>query len=213
MVSKFFFIAALTAAFLGAVPTAEGQVLIYKIDFSDAKGINFHTFTGGYVVVPVLGGDASFLLTSNEQGKTYSESSGGGKLFTAVTGSGDQKAVLSATTGSGTASGSMVALGDIDHIFKVNSPTVTLAVRVATSLNGTLVSADDESTATSTAVDGSIGSAGVADVKLSLDETESSRANKKGLSVDGAMEVLRTELERKGYSAAATDTEVPATDQ
>jgi hypothetical protein len=122
-----------------------------------------------------------------------------------VSGGGDQKAVLSATTGSGTASGAMVALGDINHVIKVNSRTLTLAARVAKSLHGTIVSADDESTATTTAVDGSIGAAGFADVKLVLDEDETNRANKDGLTQAETVDQLEIELERQGFSAVESD--------
>lgn len=209
MLRKFLYAVAIAIATLAAASPAAAQVLVYKIDFSGAKGINFHTFEGGFVVVPLLGGEASFLLTSTEDGRTYSESDSGGTFFTAVTGGGDQKAVLSATTGGGTASGALVALGDINHSIKVNSRTVTLAARVARSLNGTFVSADDESTAASTAVDGSIGSAGVADVKLSLDEDETNRANKDGLDVDTTLDKLKIELERRGFSAADSDGSTP----
>lgn len=198
-------------AILGFSKESQGQVLVYKIDFGGAEGINFHVFEGGYVIAPLLGGAASFLLTSSEDGRTYTESSEGGNFFTAVTGGGDQKAVLSATTGAGTASGAMVAMGDINHVIKVNSRTITLAAKVAKTLHGTLVSADDESEATGTAIDGSLGSAGVADVKMVLDEKETNKANKDGLTQAQTVEQLKIELERQGFAAAADDTEEPAT--
>lgn len=196
---------AATLGLLGfSTTSSQAQVLVYKIDFGGAKGINFHIFEGGYIVAPLLGGTASFLLTSTEGGRTYLESADGGNFFTAVTGGGDRKAVLSATTGSGTAAGAMVALGDINHVIKVNSRTLTLAARVAKSLNGTIVSADDESTVDSTAVDNSIGSAGFADLKMSLDEGQTNSANKDGLTMAETITQLKTELERQGFSAADT---------
>ncbi len=186
--------------------SSKAQVVVYKIDFSNAKGVNFYSFDGGYVVVPLLGGSASFLLTSTtDEGRTYIESAEGGNFFTAVTSGGDQKAVLSATTGTGTAAGALVAIGDINHVIKVTSRTLTLAAKVAKSLSGTLVSADDESSAESTAIDGSIGSAGVADLKMSLDERETNDANKDSLSLADTLEVLKIELERQGYSAEGGD--------
>jgi hypothetical protein len=190
----------LMCLWLGLSAAAHAQVLVYKADIGGAKGINFHTFDGGYVVAPLLGGAASFLLTSSEDGRTYTESADGGHLFTAVSGSGDQKAVVSATTGSGTASGTLVAIGDINHVIKVNSRTLNLAAKVAKSLTGTLVSADDEGESTTTAVDGSIGSAGVADLKLVLDEDLTHSANKDGLTVAETIEQAKLELDRRGYS-------------
>ena len=193
----------LLLAVLLCASAARGQVLIYKFDTSDAKGINFHTFEGGYVVAPLLGGDATFLLTTKEDGRRYVESSGGGRLFTAVSGSGDRKAVISATTGLGTAEGAIVALGDINHMVKISSPASTITARVAKSLHGTLVSADDESEAESEARDGSIGAAGVADVKITLDEKETNRVNGDDLTLAQAVEHLKLELEREGYSPAS----------
>lgn len=179
---------------------SRAQVLIYKVDIGSAKGVNFHTFDGGFVVAPLLGGGATFLLTTSEDGRKFIESPDGGKLFTAVSGSGDQKAVVAATTGAGTAAGSLVAIGDINHVIKVNSRTVNLAAKVAKTLIGTLVSADDESESSTTAVDGSIGSAGVADVKLVLDEDQTNSANKDGLSLAEAVDQAKLELERHGFS-------------
>lgn len=194
----------LMLALLGLSTEARGQVLVYKLDIGGAKGINFHTFEGGFVVAPLLGGAATFLLTSSEDGRTFTEAPEGGKLFIAVTSGGDQKAVVSSTTGSGTAAGSIVALGDVNHVIHVKSRTLTLAARVAKTLIGTLVSADDESEATSTAVDGSIGSAGVADVKLVLDEDQTNRVNKDGLSLTDAVAEVKLELERQGFSDGST---------
>lgn len=200
MVSCIFLLAALLLP--GA---AVGQVLVYKFDTSDAKGINFHTFEGGYVVAPLLGGEATFLLTTKEDGRRYLEASGGGRLFTAVSGSGDRKAVISASTGLGTAEGAIVALGDINHTVKISSPTSTITARVAKTLHGTLVSADDESEAETEARDGSIGAAGVADVKITLDEKETNRVNRDDLTLAQAVEHLKLELEREGYSPVSGD--------
>jgi hypothetical protein len=199
--TRAFILCGVLTAFLGFSKGMQAQVLVYKVDIGGAKGINFHTFEGGYVVAPLLGGAASFLLTSTEDGRTFTESAEGGNFFTAVTGGGDQKAVLSATTGDGTAAGALVALGDINHVIKINNRTVTLAAKVAKTLTGTLVSADDESTADSTAIDGSLGSAGMADVKMVLDEKETNRANKDGLTLAQTIEQLKIELERQGFSA------------
>ncbi|RBP35336.1 hypothetical protein DES53_1223 [Roseimicrobium gellanilyticum] len=195
----------LLLAVLLCASAAQGQVLVYKFDTSDAKGINFHTFEGGYVVAPLLGGDATFLLTTKEDGRQYLESSGGGRLFTAVSGSGDKKAVISASTGLGAAEGALVALGDINHTVKISSPASTITARVAKALHGTLVSADDESDAETEARDGSIGNGGTADVKITLDEKETNRVNDDGLTLAQTVEHLKLELEREGYRPVSGD--------
>ena len=62
----------------------------------------------------------------------------------------------------------------------------------------------DESEASSTALDGSIGSAGIAELKLVLDEGQSNKANRDGLSVSETVEQVILELERRGFSPEGT---------
>lgn len=190
---------------------AGAQVLVYRIEIGKEKGINYHPFEGGFFTAPLLGGSGTFLLTSTDGGRTYTESADSGRLFTAVDGK-EKKAVISATTGGdSTAQGALVALGKIDHILKVNSPLVSLSVRVAESLSGTAVSSDDESGATTPAEDGSIGSAGVSQLKLILDEPWTNYANDHGLSISQTVEELKVELGRQGYTNGSTETPTPAT--
>ncbi len=188
------------------VPSLSGQVLVYKVDVKEAKGINFHTFEGGYVVAPLLGGEVSFLLTTTDGGRQYVESPSGGRLFTAVDGGSSRKSVLSAVTGSGTAGGAMVVMGDINHSVRISNPSATITAKVARTLSGTLVSADDEAEAETTAEDGSIGSAGFAEVKLTLDEDETNRVNRDDLTLEQALEHLKLELARQGYTSAEATT-------
>lgn len=197
------------AMFLVARP-AQSQVLVYRIEIVKSSGINFHTFEGGFFAAPILGGTGSFLLTSTEDGRTYSESDSGGLLFTAI-GEGQKKSVISGTTGTGTAKGAFVALGDINHTLSVNSPTASLTVRVARVLSGSAVSADDESTATSTALDGSIGSAGIAQLKFVLDDKQTTLANKQGSSLSQTVTQLKQQLEAEGYTAETTSTTTTTT--
>lgn len=187
-----------------AVSTAGAQVLVYKIEITENEtGINYHPFEGGFFTAPLLGGSGTFLLTSSDGARTFTESADSGRLFTAVDGK-EKKAVISATTGGdSTAQGALVALGKIDYLLKVNSPTVSLSVRVADSLSGTAVSADDESEATAPADDGSIGSAGVSEIRLVLDKPSTNFANDHGLSLSQTVEELKLELGRQGFSNGA----------
>ena len=194
-------------------PSLSAQVLVYELDISAAKGINFHPFEGGYFVAPLLGGNGTFLLTTSENGREYIEGSEGGRMFTGISGSGERKAVISAVTGGGTATGALVAQGDINHQLKVSNPTSTITAKVAKTLHGTLVSADDESSAESAGLDGSIGSAGTADVKASLEVDETNEVNKEGLTLEEAVEHLKLELARQGYSQAVADAEDETDDE
>lgn len=189
---------------------ASAQVLVYKIGITKQEtGINYHPFEGGFFTAPLLGGSGTFLLTSSDGAKTFTESADSGRLFTAVDGK-EKKAVVSATTGGdSTAQGALVALGKIDYLLKVSSPTVSLSVRVADSLTGTAVSADDESEATAPADDGSIGSAGVSEIRLVLDKQWTNYANDHGLSLSQTVEELKVELGRQGYNNGEAETPTP----
>jgi len=142
------FLATVLLATLLLQAAAHAQVLVYRIEFTKNSGINYNIFNGGYFAAPVLGGSGSFLLTSSEDGLSFTQSDSSGNLFTAVNG-GEKKAVISATTGTGTASGAFVALGDVDHTVSVNSPTVNLTVKVADKLTGMAVSADSDASSAS----------------------------------------------------------------
>jgi hypothetical protein len=209
---SFALVAALTLlAQAFAASRAGAQVLVYELEILKENGINYHPFEGGFFVAPLLGGTGTFLLTSTDGGRTFTESGNSGRLFTAVDGK-EKKAVISATTGgTGTAQGALVAIGKIDHGLTVNSPTTSLNIRVAKSLTGTAVSADDESTASAPATDGSIGSAGVSQLKLVLDEPATKHANNHGLSLSQTVAELKLELQRRGYQPETTPTPTPAT--
>ncbi len=96
-------------------------------------------------------------------------------------------------------------MGDINHTVQVRGPTYTLDARVAKSLTGMSVSADDESEAEGPALNGSIGAAGFSEIKASLDEEETNRANGKGQSLSQASEAIRLLLERQGFHNADGD--------
>lgn len=196
-----FFLAVLLLLSAGA---ASAQVLVYKLDLRKDKGINYHPYSGGYFVAPLLGGTGSFLLTSTDDERVFVEAADSGRLFTAL-GQGARKAVISATTGAGTAEGAMVAIGEINHQVQVRGPTFSLEARVAKSLTGTAVSADDESGNTAAALDGSTGSAGVSELKVTLDETETDRANREGLSIAQTLASLRLLLVRQGFHDGVED--------
>jgi len=188
-----------------AASKADAQVLVYRLDFAKGKGINYHIFETGFFVAPLLGGTGSFLLATAEDGKIYTESTDGGKFFTAINGS-DKKAVMSASTTSGTATGSFVAIGDINHTVSIKGPTFTLSARVARTLKGSAIAADDESGVTDTPFDHSIGTAGFSEITMVLDERETNRANDAGNTVALTITRLKTVLESEGFSAATTTT-------
>lgn len=182
---------------------ASSQVLVYRLEFGEGKGINYHTYEGGYFAVPLLGGTGSFLLTSTVTTHTYVQAADSGKLFTALNGN-DKKSVMSATTGSGTAKGAIVALGDVNHVIRVESPTYTLSAKIAKTLTGTAVTADDESGVTQTETSTGVGSAGVSSFKMIFDENQTSTANGLGLTLAKTLDQLILQLKTDGFTAEAT---------
>lgn len=194
----------LSLALLWFATSASAQVLVYKLDFRKDKGVNYHTFEGGYFIAPLLGGEGTFLLTDTTNGRVFTEAANAGRLFTAINRN-ETKAVISATTGSGTAEGAIVVIGDVNKTIRINTPTLSLAAKVAGRLAGMAVTADDESDADEPASDGSLGSAGFSQLVMELDEDETNRNNDKGFSLEKTVEALRTTLERAGYSEATTD--------
>lgn len=184
--------------------SASCQVLVYTLHFQKERGVNYHFYESGYFVVPLLGGEGTFILTTTEDGRRYTVAPGAGRLFTAVT-KGKSQSVLSATTGGGTAEGAIVAMGDIDKTVRVNNPLVKLTAQVAASLNGYAISADDESEVEEIAIDGTLGSAGFSQVKLQLDDEETRRMNQRAYTIAQATEQLELQLQRKGYAAVETD--------
>lgn len=201
----------LALAVMWFATSASAQVLVYKLDFRKDKGVNYHTFEGGYFIAPLLGGEGTFLLTDSTDGRVYTEAANAGRLFTAINHS-ETKAVISATTGIGTAEGALVVIGDVNKTVKVNSPTLSLAAKVAGKLTGMAITADDESDADGPALDGSLGSAGFSQLVAELDEEETNRNNGKGFSLEKTVEALRTTLERAGYSEATIDDGEETTD-
>lgn len=178
--------------------SAWSQVLVYEFHFSEEKGVNYHTFETGYFVAPILGGTGSFVLATNED-RTYVKATDSGHLFPA--GDRDErKTVVSATATKGSAKGQLVVIGDVDHLLRVSSPSVSLSVSVAKVLNGTSVFADSEAGTEKKVTDSSYGSAGSSKAKLTLDESETERANDDGLSIAATIERLAKLLERQGYT-------------
>lgn len=184
-----------------AAAQADAQVLVYRLDFTKGKGINYQIFETGFFVAPLLGGKGSFLLATADGAKIYTESADSGNLFTAISGS-DRKAVMSASTTSGTATGAFVAIGDINHTIHVKSRAYTLSAQVARTLSGTAMSADDESTVSDTPFDHSIGTAGFSELKMVLDEKQTTTANEAANTVATTIAQLKIVLESEGFSLA-----------
>lgn len=185
----------LALSFCG-VTTATAQVLVYKIEFQPEKGVNYHSFQGGYFVAPLLGGKGSFILTNTESEPVYLTSQESGRLFTA-TNAREKKAVIAANTGS--AIGAFLVMGEINHSINASGPSYNLSAQVAKTLQGSLIIADDESTVEVPAEDGSVGVAGFSRVSLTLDEGQTLSANQSHLTVVQSTERLRQKLENEGY--------------
>lgn len=189
---------------LASSVTAAGQVLVYQFEFSQEKGVNYHTFETGFFVVPVLGGKGSFILATKED-RTYLTAEDSGQMFPA--GDGDtRKSVITATTSNGTARGQLVAIGLSSHELSITSPSVKLIVSVARVLQGTTVFADSEGgTGKGGSLDTTFGSAGTSELRMTLEEGHTSRANDDGLDIAATLERLTKVIEAEGYGPASPD--------
>lgn len=195
-----------------AAPQSHAQVVVYSLEFKHKDGFNVEFFHGGYVVAPLLGGAGTFLLTAFDEGRRVLDASpGSGNYFLAK--KGDKRYnVIAATVGGGatggTAStgpgGSYIAYGEVGRTLTLQTPTNRLRVRIADTLTGRSLAADDEGGKVK--LDGSVGTANFSDLKLKLDEKLTKDYNQRGLSVEEAAAEVTRILNWQGYAEAAAET-------
>jgi hypothetical protein len=184
----------------------QAQVVVYSVEFEHKDGFNVEFFHGGYVVAPLLGGAGTFLLTAFDGGRRVLDTSpGSGNYFLAK--NGDKRYnVVAATVGTGSTGpgGSYIAYGEVNRTLFLQTPTSKLRLRIAGTLTGKSVAADDEGGEVK--FDGSVGTANFSSLKMALDDTLTKDYNKRGLSVEEAAAEVTRMLRWKGYSEAAPET-------
>lgn len=185
-------------------------VLVYDLKFKHLAGFGIDFFEDGYVVLPATGGTGEVVFLGRDHGKRIYSKQTGVKAFPAYTR--DDKFTVVTMTGSSGASLSMHAYGKSDDKIKASTPTVSISVHGARTLHGLAQAALDESSSTTKAADGTSGFVEFAEMKLSLNEEETAKANDRSLSVTDAMKVLVTKVSARGYSELKLTTSTTTTD-
>jgi len=174
---------------------ASAQWLVYELRFTpEEDSVNFSFYTGGYVVVPAEGGAATIILTTEEGGRYYAVAESSGKYFVAAN-AGVRKAVFAAAALTSTAQAFYTASGHMNRSLLLN----TRSWRVAETLTGRLMAADDES-ATGPAPDGSFGVVGSALITGVLREDLTANASAAFQSQNVATAYIIELLEKYGYA-------------
>jgi hypothetical protein len=194
--ARFLFAALL---WLGAAAVASAEWLVYELKFAPSdESVNFSFYSGAYLVAPLNGGPASIVLTTEEGGRFYARAEGGGKFFVAANDR-VRKAVFSALAVQGSSQAFYTASGRLNRsLLLTNADGRVRTWHVAETLDGRLLSADDES-ATGPAADGSLGVVGEALLTATLREDLTTIATARFHSLAGATAYLVELLEKYGY--------------
>ncbi|MES2505462.1 MAG: hypothetical protein V4599_02090 [Verrucomicrobiota bacterium] len=184
---------------LAGAAAAPAQWLVYELRFTpEEESVNFSFYTGGYVVVPAGGGEATIVLTTEEGGRFYAVAESSGKYFVAANAS-VRKAVFAAAAFTGTSQAFYTASGPMNRSLLLNGSTGSQSWRVAESLTGRLMAADDESV-TGPAADGSFGVVGSALITGTLREDLTANVSSTFGSQNVATAYIIELLEKYGYT-------------
>lgn len=198
-------------ALVPGLPSALAGWAVYELKFTpDAEAsLNFHFYTGAYVVAPITGGRASIVLTTETDGRFYAVTEEAARVFTAAKGA-SKRTVLSALALNGSAQATYTASGLVNHTLSVPGPQGLRSYRVAGALKGTLLASDDDSEATGLAEDGSVGMVGTAKIEGKLRDDLSYNAGHFATQNDVVLYIVGL-LEHYGYRAdGGADGAVPA---
>ena len=186
---------------LGAATAASAEWLVYELKFTPSQeSVNFSFYSGAYLLAPLNGGPASIVLTTEEGGRFYARAEAGGKFFVAANAQ-LRKAVFSALAVQGSSQAFYTASGRLNRSLQLtNADGLVRTWHVAETLEGRLMSADDESS-TGPAADGSLGVFGEAGLTATLREDLTAIATARFHSLAGATAYLVELLEKYGYAS------------
>ncbi len=190
----------LLALCLLAGGAAHAQWVVYEAVFltDETTSVNFAPYTGAYVIAPLDGGPASFVFTTEADGRVYTIAENTGRYFIAANKE-QRRAVISAVSQNGTARAMYQASGLLNSTMSYNVGTEKKGARVPSELSGTVLASDDESLAPGPSADGSIGMAGSAVMTAVLRVDLSRILNSKENSMTDAVEMVAKLLQQYGY--------------
>jgi hypothetical protein len=185
---------------LAGSPGALANWLVYELKLvpDEASSLNFQFYTGAYVVVPVTGGAASLVLTTEDQGRFYAVAEGGARAFTAANPA-TRRTVISALALNGSAQACYTASGLVNQALSLPSPQGLRSYRVAGTLQGQLIASDDDSEAQTLPADGSLGMVGTARIDGTLRQDLTYNASQYASLADVVL-YLTGLLEHYGYA-------------
>jgi hypothetical protein len=183
---------------LGLVGPLSAQWLVYELQFyPQADSVNMGTYQSGYLVAPAGGGAASLILVA-EDDRRYAVAESAAKFFMAANHQ-ERRAAFSALALSGNGQALYAASGVWDRSLVLRPPGSAQQVfRVAQSLRGTLLVADDESDR-GPSPDGSLGSIGSARIEGVLRDDLSSLISERHDSLAKAFSQVLELLQKYGY--------------
>ena len=178
----------------------QAQWLIYELTFTpEADSVNFSSYKSAYLVAPANGGAATLVLTTDEGGRYYAVADSGAKYFLAANAT-QRKAAFSALAISGNSQALYTASGHLNRSLLLDTPEGGQKVlRVAETLEGRLLAADDESDK-GPANDGSIGMIGSAVITGKLREDLTGIATRHFTSQVLAVSYVVELLDKYGYA-------------
>jgi len=188
------------ALWLAAMTGVQAQWLIYELTFTpEADSVNFSSYKSAYLVAPANGGAATLVLTTDEGGRYYAVADSGAKYFLAANAT-QRKAAFSALAISGNSQALYTASGHLNRSLLLDTPEGGQKVlRVAETLEGRLLAADDESD-NGPANDGSIGMIGSALITGRLREDLTGIATRHFTSQVLAVSYVVELLDKYGYA-------------
>lgn len=188
------------ALWLAAMTGVQAQWLIYELTFTpEAESVNFASYKSAYLVAPANGGAATLVLTTDEGGRYYAVADSGAKYFLAANAT-QRKAAFSALAIAGNSQALYTASGHLNRSLLLDTAEGGQTVlRVAETLEGRLLAADDESDR-GPASDGSIGMIGSAVITGKLREDLTGIATRHFTSQVLAVSYVVELLEKYGYA-------------
>jgi hypothetical protein len=187
------------ALWFAGLSGAHAQWLIYELVFTpEADSVNFSSYRSAYLVAPANGGAATMVLTTDEGGRYFAVADSGAKFFLAANAT-QRKAAFSALAVSGNSQALYTASGHLNRSLLLDTPEGQRVLRVAESLTGRLLAADDESDK-GPAEDGSIGMIGSALITGTLREDLTGIASRHFTAQNLAVAYVVELLEKYGYA-------------
>jgi hypothetical protein len=198
------------AALLLSSGFVHAQWLVYDLRFQvdQETSVNFGPYSGAYLIAPIEGGTASMIFVTEEGGRFYTVAANSARYFVA-TNMAKRRAVVSASTQTGTAQVMYQASGALNSTMAYTVAGERRGARIPLDLAGMMMASDDEKEAMVPGVDASIGMVGTATMKGSLRVDLSRIVNESEMPMSNAIAALSTLLEKYGYQTEDAATAQP----